>query len=157
MIVLSLPYPISANRYWAERTVHPKGGGRSFTQRYITPEARAYREQVGLAARVAGVRQPLPGRVFVGIQLYPHRPLDFKARMRKLGEDWDDSVQCIDLDNARKVLFDALNGIAFEDDGRIWKDEGERMEPDENGSRVVVTVRQIARQARQADLLGAAA
>lgn len=141
MITLTLPYPISANRYWGERIVPARNGKPAFVHRYVTPEARAYREQVAWHAKAAGVRQPLKGRVFVGLQLYPHRPLDWATRMRKHGEAWEDSVQCIDLDNARKVLLDALNGVAFEDDGRIWGDGGERMEPDEHGSRVVVTIR----------------
>ena len=151
-VVLVLPYPISANRYWGERMVPAAKGRPGFVQRYITPEARAYREQVAASARAAGVLQPFPGRVFVGLQLYPHRPQDWATRMRKLGEAWDDSVQCIDLDNARKVLLDALNGVAFVDDGRIWRDAGERMEPD-GQARVVVTERPIAPQARQMDLV----
>lgn len=145
MITITLPYPISANRYWGERIVPARGSKPGFVQRYITPEARAYRESVGWAARAAGIAKPLPGRVFVGIKLYPHRPLDFRTRMRKHGETWDDTVQCIDLDNARKVLLDALNGIAFEDDGRIWRDSGERMEPD-GEARVIVTIQPIPRQ-----------
>ena len=140
MIVLVLPYPISANRYWSERSVTPKGGARSFVQRYITPEARAYREDVAWRTRAAGVRSPLPGRVRVEIDLYPHRPLDYLKRQREHGDAWDDTVQCIDLDNARKVLLDALNGVAFEDDGRIWSDGGDRMEPDQHGARVVVRI-----------------
>lgn len=156
-IVLTLPYPVSANRYWGERMVPGKGTRPGFVQRYITPDARAYREQVAWHARAAGLRQPFPGRVFVGLQLYPHRPQDWATRMRKLGANWDDSVQCIDLDNARKVLLDALNGIAFVDDSRIWRDSGERMEPD-GEARVVVTITPIAMPASpQADLLGAAA
>jgi crossover junction endodeoxyribonuclease RusA len=150
--VLVLPYPISANRYWGERVVPAAKGRPAFVQRYITPEAREYRETVAKMARAAGVASPFPGRVFVGLQLYPHRPQDWATRMRKLGDAWDDTVQCIDLDNARKVLLDALNGVSFIDDDRIWKDEGERMEPD-GEARVVVTVRPIVRHVRQLQLL----
>lgn len=146
MIELSLPYPISANRYWGERIVTPKGGGkRGFVQRYVTPEARAYRETVAWMAKSAGLLEPIVGRVKVTIELYPHRPLDWAKRMREHGDWWDDTVQCIDLDNARKVLLDSLNGIAFTDDGRIFADSGQRMEPDEKGERVVVRVEPIAR------------
>jgi len=142
-MILVLPYPISANRYWGERVV-PAGKGRpAFVNRYVTPDARAYRETVAKMALAAGVREPIHGRVRVRIELYPHRPLDWQTRQRKLGEAWDDSVQCIDLDNARKVLLDALNGIAFDDDSRIWSDGGDRMEPDAQGARVVVSIEPI--------------
>jgi crossover junction endodeoxyribonuclease RusA len=142
VIVLPLPYPISANRYWGERIAG--SGKKAFVQRYITPEARAYRQEVGWLAKAAGAHL-IPGRVQVSIQLYPHRPLDFKKRMRDYGDLWDDTVQCLDLDNARKVLLDALNAVVFEDDKRIFKDDGERMEPDDRGARVVVTVRPYVR------------
>lgn len=142
MIELTFPYPISANRYWGERIVPPAKGKPGFVQRYVTPEARAYRDQVALIARAAGVRKPFEGRVSVGLRLYPNRPQDWAKRMRTLGPAWDDSVQCIDLDNARKVLLDALNGVAFVDDSRIWRDWGERMEPDGVG-RVVVSIKPL--------------
>ena len=56
-----------------------------------------------------------------------------------------------DIDNARKVLYDALKGIAFEDDARIFRDSAERMEPD-GEARVVVTVAPIVRVCPQAGL-----
>lgn len=144
MIVLTLPYPISANRYWGERIVPGKAGRPGFVHRYVTPEAQEYRREVAAAAHAAGIRAPISGRVSVHLQLYPQRPQDWETRMRKLGDAWDDDVRCIDLDNARKVLLDALNGVAYSDDGRIWRDSGERMEPD-GQARVVVTIRPLVR------------
>ena len=44
-VLLTLPYPISANRYWASRTVTPRGKP-AFTSTYVTPEAKAYKAQV---------------------------------------------------------------------------------------------------------------
>lgn len=52
---------------------------------------------------------------------------------------WDDSVQCMDLDNAQKVLFDAMEGIVYENDSLIRRIEGERAVPDGEG-RVLVMV-----------------
>lgn len=138
MITLTLPYPISANRYW--RPVHV-GGHISIVP---TKEAKAYRQEMGFLVKAAGIRQPLAGRVSVHLQLFPHRPLDWKKRMREHGALWDDTVQCIDLTNAEKVLLDALNGVAFEDDKRIWRYAADRMEPDERGARVVLTIEKIA-------------
>jgi len=153
MIELVLPYPISANRYWASRVVTPKGGGRPMAVTYVTPEAKAYREQVAWIARGAGVRVPLKGRIRLHAELYPHRPLDWQKRMRKLGECWDDSVQCIDLGNAEKVMSDALQGIVFADDCMYRRIVLDRCEPDDKGERLVVHIEQIALKHEQAALL----
>ena len=146
MIVLTLPYPISSNRYW-----RPVNLGKHISI-VPTKEAKQYREQVGWIARGAGARQPLTGRIAVDLKLYPHRPQDWKTRQRKLGAAWDDSVQCIDLTNAEKVLMDALNGVAFEDDKQVRRYTAERMEPDEHGARVVLTIQAITEPAPQREL-----
>jgi crossover junction endodeoxyribonuclease RusA len=153
-ISLVLPWPVSANRYW--RSFVPRGHKRAIVT--LSDEAKAYKEQVSLQALQQGVREPLEGRVRVDIELYPHRPLDWAKRAKRDPQGWADSVQCIDLDNARKVLYDALKEIAFEDDRWIHADAAQRMEPDEHGARVVVRITQLAkRQAVQGDLLVAAA
>jgi len=156
MITLTLPYPISANRYWATRTIPGKGARKAMAMTYVTPEAKAYKSTVEAICRAAGVRHPLAGRVRIDVQLFPHRPLDWKTRQRKLGAAWDDGVQCLDLDNANKVLLDALKDVAIDDDKWVRKLTSERMEPD-GQARVVVTITAIPVVQLQADLLGAAA
>lgn len=105
----------------------------------LSSDARAYKEQVGWICKAAGIREPIKGRVQIDIKLYPHRPLDYQKRMRTAGATWDDTVQCIDLDNANKVLLDSLKGIAIDDDRWVRKIVAERMEPD-GEARVVVTI-----------------
>lgn len=143
-LVLTLPYPVSANRYWATRVIKAKATGRYMAMTYVTPEAKAYRDQVALIANTAGLRQPITGRVAVELDLYPHRPQDWARRARRDPQGWDDDVQCIDLGNAEKVLADALQGIVFPDDRWIWRLAKERKEPDGEG-RVVLRVRPIVR------------
>jgi crossover junction endodeoxyribonuclease RusA len=155
-ITLTLPYAISANRYWATRTVKVKATGKPMALTYVTPEAKAYKAQVEAICRAAGVVKPLAGRVAINVQLFPHRPLDWKARQRKLGAAWDDGVQCLDLDNANKVLLDALKDVAIEDDRWVRRLTSERMEPD-GEARVVVTITAIPTLQPQASLLGEAA
>ncbi len=88
-MTLNLPYPPSANRYW-----------RLWRGRAVkSTEAKSYQRSVGLLARAAGVKL-LHGEVRVTIDVV--RPI-------KRG----------DLDNSLKVLFDALNGILWEDDSQI--------------------------------------
>lgn len=151
MLTITLPYPISANRYWRTRVFSVKGKP-PVVQTYVSPEAKAYKTEVGWLLRAAGVRSPCPGRVAIHFDLYPHRPLDWQARMRKYGDLWDETVQCIDCDNARKVLYDSLTGIAIVDDKWVWKESGERREPDAHGARLVVTIAPIVRPVRQTAL-----
>lgn len=141
MIRLELPYPLSANVYWRSRVIKSGGTWRAMT--YVSSEAVEYKRQVAAIARATGIVAPLQGRVQVHIELYPARPKDWAKRQRKDPAGWDDSVRCIDLDNARKVLYDALKGVLFEDDDRIFRDSAERMEPDGDVARVVVHVSSI--------------
>ena len=134
MITLTLPWPVSANVYWRSRII----GNRAMT--YVSKEAQEYRNQVNLLCWQAGIREPIEGRVAISIKLYPQRPLDWAKRARKDPVGWDDDVRCIDLDNANKVLLDSLKGVAIEDDKWVRKITAERMEPDEQPARVVVTI-----------------
>lgn len=132
---LVLPYPVSANRYW--RSFVPRGGNRAVT--VVSDEAKAYREEVAWRARIAGMREPLQGRVAFSLLLYPPQPKDWAKRAAKNPDTWDDDVRCIDLGNAEKVLCDALNGIAWVDDKQIRRMLKDRCEPD-GVARVEVTI-----------------
>lgn len=144
---ITLPYPISANKYW--RPVHI---GKHITI-VPTKEAKAFKTEIGWLCKAAGLITPMLGRVRIDIQLYPNRPQDWQKRMRLHGEKWDDTVMCIDLDNANKVLLDAFKGIAIEDDKWVRKINAERMEPDEFGARVIVTITQILSEQQQVAVL----
>lgn len=142
-ITLELPYPVSANRYWASRTVKGKFGKASFTTTYVTAEAKEFKAKVLAAALIAGITKPLLGRVSIDYKLYPHRPQDYLKRMKINPVTWDDTVQCVDLDNAQKVLLDSLKDVVMEDDKFVRRITAERMEPDEFGARLVVTITEI--------------
>jgi crossover junction endodeoxyribonuclease RusA len=139
-ITLTLPYPISANRYWATRVIKRKGAKFSTAMTYVTPEAEQYKRTVGSIALAAGLRSPHTGRVALLVRLFPDRPQDWAKRARKDPDGWDDSVRCIDLGNCEKVLSDALNGIAWADDKQLRRIVLERCEPDEQGARVEVEI-----------------
>jgi crossover junction endodeoxyribonuclease RusA len=149
VIVLTLPYPISANRYW--RSFVPKGQKRAIVT--LSDEAKAYKTEAAWLAKAAGVHHPIGGRVAIDVQLYPKRPLDWAKRVKTDPACWDDTVQCIDLDNANKVLLDALKGVAIVDDKWVRRLHAERMEPD-GEARVVVTIKPLPMTVLpQADLL----
>lgn len=101
MITLMLPYPISANVYWRTTVVN----GRAMT--YVSPAAKLYKSEAGWLAKSLGVRV-LEGDVSVSYVLHPK--LTVKGAASKVR---------VDLDNALKVLGDALNGVAWVDDNQI--------------------------------------
>ena len=135
MIELTLPYPISANRYWKTRVM--KVAGQMMAQTYVSKEAKEFKDHVGWLARAAGVRAPITGRVAISYTLHPHRPLDYLRRMKRDPAGWEDTVQCIDLDNAQKVLLDALKGVVMEDDKWVRSITAVRGEPIVGGRLVV--------------------
>jgi crossover junction endodeoxyribonuclease RusA len=53
-------------------------------------------------------------------------------------------VQCIDIDNANKVLLDSLKDVVIDDDKWVRRLTSERMEPDAGEARVVVTITAMA-------------
>jgi crossover junction endodeoxyribonuclease RusA len=149
-ITVTLPYPPSANRYWRTRVITPRGKP-AIVSTYVSAEAKEFKEHVGWLLKAAGVRKPIAGRVSLWYVLYPNRPKDYQTRMRKQGAAWEDSVMCIDLDNAQKVLLDALKGLAFEDDVWVREIYARRAEPDGEG-RLIVTIKPIAINAAQTAL-----
>lgn len=140
MIDIVLPYPISANRYW--RTYMPKGHHVPVT--VVSKEAKAYKETVQWILASAGVQEPIDDVISIRYTLYPRRPKDWMKRMRTDPYGWHRNVQCIDLDNAQKVMFDAMKGIAFTDDDLVWFICGQRGVPDEKGARVEVRIRRYS-------------
>lgn len=146
IVRLVLPYPPSANRVWRTRVV------KGIAMTYVSHEAKAYKDAIGWIARQAGIRKPITGRVEVTYTLFPKRPLDWKKRAEKDPLGWDDTVSCLDLDNANKVLMDALKGVVFEDDRWVRRIEAERAEPD-GEARLEVTIRKIVCESPQASLV----
>lgn len=145
-VVLTLPYPVSANRYWNAITIPGR------TMMAPSKEAKAYRKEVAAIATASGIASPFPWRVAVELDLYPHRPQDWARRAKRDPIGWDDDVRCIDLGNAEKVLSDALQGIVFEDDRWIWDLHKRRKEPDGEG-RVVLRIRPLQRVCAQLELV----
>jgi crossover junction endodeoxyribonuclease RusA len=128
MIKLVLPYPISANRYWRTRVVTPSSGV-PFVNTYVSSEAKAFKEAAGWQAKAAGVVRPFAGRIELAYSLHPKLPQDWRQRARKDPNGWEDTVMCMDLDNANKVLLDALKGVVFEDDKWVRKITAQRGQP----------------------------
>lgn len=136
MTWITLPYPISANRYWRAIVI------RGHAMMAPTSEAKKYKRDVGLLANAAGLRVSRE-RMVLEVRLYPNRPLDFAKRAARDPDRWDDTVQCLDLGNCEKVLSDALNGIAWVDDKQLRRIVLERMEPDAGGARLEIRITEL--------------
>ena len=133
MTTLTLPYPISANRYWSNYVLP----GSKRAMQGPSTEAKAYRRTVQKIAMAAGLVRPRAGLVEVELVLHPCEPKDAAKRERKDGARWHMGVRCIDVDNCVKVAIDALKGVAFVDDDQVWTLVVNRGLPTPNGALVV--------------------
>ena len=110
--MIILPYPISTNRYW--RTF------RGMT--VVSKEAKAYKEQVAQIAQLSGCIKH-NGNVSIDITLYPKRNKDGSA-----------NAKVLDLENCLKVVLDALQGVAYDNDKQVVALTAKYAnEPKENG------------------------
>jgi crossover junction endodeoxyribonuclease RusA len=142
-IQMQLPYPISVNRYLGERVVAGKSGQRPFVIHYLTADAKDFKHEINRIARHAGVT-PIVGPIEYELDIVPQLPQDWHARAKSDPWWWDMSVRCIDIDNAVKVLLDALNGVAWTDDSWICRSTQQRAVP-ESESCCILRVRPFAR------------
>jgi Holliday junction resolvase RusA-like endonuclease len=92
--------------------------------RFNTPEHKAYKRQVSLAAWAAGARAPkalaawIPIRLTVEVYLPLPNPLtDHEAALRSAGQLFP--VGTPDLDNWIKLPMDALNKLVWTDDCQV--------------------------------------
>ncbi len=118
-ITLTLPYPISANRYWRHVNL-PYGGFRVVKSK----EAQWYRKACHVSWLQAK-QKPFEGAIGVSLKLYPR------------------DKRSIDLDNGMKVPFDALQGLAYRNDRQIRRICAEYCEPDKANPRLEITLEEI--------------
>jgi crossover junction endodeoxyribonuclease RusA len=122
-VKLILPYPISANRYWRTFAYLERVSRRPRAVTAVSDEAEAFKVEVGWCAKQAGVRVPFGGPVEMRVRLIPENRV------------------CMDLDNALKVVIDALKGIVYEDDDQIMRIVAERGDADPvGGKRIEIEV-----------------
>jgi crossover junction endodeoxyribonuclease RusA len=127
VIRLVLPYPISANEF--KQTYVPKGWTRP--KYYVTNEAKAWKEEAQLIAKVAGFKQPTTKPVDLHVVML-HRAIvqTGKKKGQKNGHVFD-------LDNVLKVSLDGLKGVVYVDDKQIKRLLVEYGEPCERGALVI--------------------
>lgn len=110
-MILVLPYPVTANLYWRSTAYIDKQTKLPRAVTYPSGEAKAYKEQVGWLAKVAGYKEPSKRPVSLKIVLCP----------RLLNKNGDRTGVVMDLSNAWKVAEDALQGIVYVNDRQVKK------------------------------------
>jgi crossover junction endodeoxyribonuclease RusA len=106
------PYPISANKYW--RSI----GNRVLVSR----EGRQFKGLVKASWSMLGLPK-LEGPLELYLRLHP-----------KMNKDGTASRVCIDLGNSEKVISDALNGLAWDDDKQLVRIIMEKSYPVHKGA-----------------------
>lgn len=127
----------------------PKGKGRprvsmrgGFARAYTPSATRSYESEIAKAASDAGA-EPVTGPVALDVYAYHEIPRSWPRAKRQNAIDGflRPTGPRNDLDNVVKAVSDALNGVAYRDDGQVVELRAERaysVEP-----RVSVEVRQI--------------
>ena len=106
--------------------------GRVFTTKdtmiYENLVKRCYQEQCG---------KWLNGAIRIRIEVYHKIPKSYsKKRVQAIRDGLERPIKTPDIDNIEKIIYDSLNGIAYEDDKQIadssvkkfWTEEQERIE-----------------------------
>jgi crossover junction endodeoxyribonuclease RusA len=114
VLMLELPEPPSANRYYR----------RAGTHLHRSAEANAYRERV-LAEYIRTAKRM--------DATFP-KPLEVAVTYR-----WFRSAKRGDLDNRLKIIGDSLNGLAWDDDSQVVRITAERYD-DKQRPRLEVVV-----------------
>ncbi len=111
---ITLPYPISANRYWrwSKRGV------------FVSAEAKAYKEEARFHAWLQGAKCT-DKKISMRITLVPR------------------TKRSIDLDNALKIALDALQGVCYWNDSQVEKIHIERAAADKKNARLEIEVLEI--------------
>jgi Holliday junction resolvase RusA-like endonuclease len=82
---------------------------------FTAPEVTAAKRRVALAARRAGVEKVVDGPVLVELRFdYDAEETTVAVRPLEVGK-----VTRPDIDNLAKLVLDALNGVAWEDDNQV--------------------------------------
>ena len=85
--------------------------GRVGSRYFTKPRTAAHKQKIAIAAMAAGVRViEKPGVVAVTMHFYLPRP--------KRGK-YKHPIDRRDVDNLAKAVLDALNGLAWDDDGQV--------------------------------------
>lgn len=123
--------------------LHGKGRPRFAGGHAYTPEAtRRYEGEIQAAWLLAGGKR-LEGPVAVDIIAYQALPKRASKALRAAAENgsiWP--IRKPDIDNVIKIVLDALNGYAYNDDTQVVRLDARKEYTPESESRLVITVKE---------------
>lgn len=116
-ITVTMDEPPSANRWWRSAVKKTRKGFRCIT--YLSEDAREYKAKAALAGSDYMMRGPVALKI-----------------------DWYRGRKAGDLDKRIGILFDALQGVFYDNDSEIVDFHARRFD-DPGNARIVVTVTQL--------------
>lgn len=120
--VLTLPVPPSSNRYWRTTARYSRARKRWRAITYKSAEAKEYQKSAQNLALAAGMR-PIPGPTEVTLIVVWYRE-------KRIG----------DLTNRIKVVEDALQGAAYDDDKQVSEAHEYRFDTERHNPRLEICV-----------------
>lgn len=119
-VSVALPVPPSTNRYWTPLQVRDKKTGKMRSINVPSAAAKKYKADVRWRLQLEGVHTPTPILLSLEVVYFPHRPLDWQRRAKKDPQEWERTVQALDVDNVLKCLLDTLQGMVVIDDRQFF-------------------------------------
>ena len=105
------------------------------TGTYNDPKYTSYKKALGLIAK-SKIKKPLENEVKVTIVFFYETPKSWSKKKKELA-NWHKSKP--DIDNLIKTVLDALNGIAYKDDGQVVAIVASKMyTTDKSGTSIII-------------------
>lgn len=105
----------------------PRGKGRprfSNGRAYTDSETRAYEEKIVAYYRKAHAAARAPDSAFICVDVVAYFPIPKSATKAQIAGMAGKTIlpsRKPDVDNILKVVLDALNGVAYKDDARVYR------------------------------------
>ena len=131
---VTIPIPIVAKQGDRTQIVRRKFPFRSFTKHHSSDEVTANAEAIRWHVLGCGPREPIDGPLEAHIR--------FEFPWLKAHKDRDRAIpKCTapDIDNLQKQIFDALQGVWYRNDARVWRVVAEKLYTGTQTCRVVIT------------------
>lgn len=130
---LTLPYPVSANRYWVTFPYIDRETRKPKAVTVPSAEAKAYKQEVGWRAKAAGFKEPTSKPIeIVSIALCP-----------RMNKDGSASATVLDLGNCWKVVEDALQGVVYVNDKQIKRIGSVEYGPAHENGALIIEVKEF--------------
>jgi len=109
--------PTKTKQQRKHRVIVPKDGGKPYAMTYKAPGVAEAEDSLRAKFLPHRPGMPLEGPITATVTWYFTHPKSHTKKQRETPY----KLTSPDLDNAEKMLFDAIAGLAFVDDKQIWR------------------------------------